>query len=169
MIESGFKEINNLSFTSLHRVDDCDLRAIGALYNNCLKLNQNFGDRYGVTTLNFDNVDSVDKWFPDIVCKVMNNVDYIANSTKFEIHKLVNGSIYCRVLNCDLSEFDTYGEMIDFLESEKFSTFVLYSIVNLKKVEHLRSKWVVISKLTSQDDEIRDKKIENIINGVNNN
>jgi hypothetical protein len=143
---------------SIIKVDNFHSSALGLLYDNCLRMCNETNSNVEMATL------SPNKWFGELVPYIITNVDYVSKSTNFMIKSYSRGELYCYSYSCGYRRFETWEDMIGFFEVNRFTVLVLFSVNKFVNLDTLVSEWVIKYSEIEIPEEIRNKKIDYIIN-----
>lgn len=138
---------------TIFKVDEKDFNAIKILYDNC-KLFSKAEERYDVELVTL----KVEKWFDKIIPIILENVQYVTKSPNFT-HYEYKDELYITNHTCELSDFKTIEDLIDFLKSEKFYEIVIFYIVCHIDLEKMEKNWILRFGRIENKEIKRDKKI----------
>ena len=109
-------------------------------------------------------------WFDDLVPTILDNVSFITKLPGFQTVSLNGKDLVSQNWTCDKSEFQSIDSLKDFLvEKGRLSVFILYSIIQYVDLKTLKPSWFIRYKEIIDPQTIRDKKIDYLTNGADNN
>ena len=138
-------------------VNKNELSALSILYNTCLKMGQ---DNINVSIASANP--SV--WFSDFIDVIIDYVSIITNQSTFQIISLENNRVISKGYAILTRKFTDDLSLRDFIrERGQFGNLVLHSIVKYIDTGNMTLHWVLKYKDISEVDEIRDNKINYVI------
>lgn len=151
--------------SNVFAVDDKDFNAVKALYDNCKRMANDNNNNVELATL------SVDKWFGDIIKPIFSSVDYVSTGPMALFYYLQpDGSLFSKSVSTDIKGFDSFEDMRQFITQDRFNEFLIFSICKMVNLDTLDQVWSLrYAEIESSPDEKRDKKIDFLINGIDNN
>ena len=102
----------------------------------------------GIINENNNNVEVAtydpEKWLPELIPYIIENVDYVTASPTFEMSTIENGKLYSTARRVSGGKtFNTIEEVKDFLKSKKYKIIALYYIINHVDLETLKKSYIV--------------------------
>ena len=158
-----WKEIKSDQIT-LYKVEWIDLSALFVLYDNCQRMGNENNNNVMLATV------TPEVWFDDLVPTILSNVSFVTKVPGFQIISLNGKDLVAQAYTCDKSEFQSLDSLKDFLvEKGRLSVFILYSIIQYVDLKTLKPSWFIRYKEIIDPQTIRDKKIDYLTNGADNN
>ena len=158
-----WKEIKSEQVT-LYKVEWIDLSALFVLYDNCQRMGNENNNNVMLATV------TPEFWFDDLVPTILDNVSFITKLPGFQTVSLNGKDLVSQNWTCDKSEFQSIDSLQDFLvEKGRLSVFILYSIIQYVDLKTLKPSWFIRYKEIIDPQTIRDKKIDYLTNGADNN
>jgi len=158
-----WKEIKSEQIT-LYKVECIDLSALFVLYDNCQRMGNENNNNVMLATV------TPEVWFDDLASTILDNVSFIAKFPSFQTFSLTNKDLMVQSYTCDKAEFETIESLKDFLiEKGRLSVFILYTVIQYVDLKTLKPSWIIRYKEIIDPQTIRDKKIDYLTNGTNNN
>lgn len=151
--------------SNVFAVDDKDFNAVKVLYDNCKRMANDNNNNVELATL------SVDKWFGDIIKPIFSSVDYVSTAPVAHFYYLESDGLFSsKSVETDIKGFDSFEDMKKFITQDRFNEFLIFSICKMVNLDTLEQVWSLrYAEIESSSDEKRDKKIDFLINGINNN
>lgn len=158
-----WKEIKSEQIT-LYKVDWIDLSALFVLYDNCQRMGNENNNNVMLATV------TPEVWFDDLVPTILSNVSFVTKVPGFQTVSFNGKDLVAQTYTCDKSEFQSLDSLKDFLvEKGRLSVFILYSIIQYVDLKTLKPSWFIRYKEIIDPQTIRDKKIDYLTNGTDNN
>ena len=157
------KEIKSELIT-LYKVEWIDLSALFILYENCQRMGNENNNNVMLATV------TPEVWFDDLVPTILDNVSFITKLPTFQTFSLSDKDLLVQNYSCDKAEFQSIESLKDFLiEKGRLSVFILYTIIQYVDLKTLKPSWTIRYKEIIDPQTIRDKKIDYLTNGIDNN
>jgi len=158
-----WKEIKSEQIT-LYKVEWIDLSALFILYENCQRMGNENNNNVMLATV------TPEVWFDDLVPTILDNVSFITKLPTFQTFSLSDKDLLVQNYSCDKAEFQSIESLKDFLiEKGRLSVFILYTIIQYVDLKTLKPSWTIRYKEIIDPQTIRDKKIDYLTNGIDNN
>lgn len=148
----------------LYKVDPVDVSALFVLYENCHRMGNENNNNVMMATVH------PEIWFDDISSTILSSVSYITKFTAFETKSLHDKDLILTNYVCDIKEFELIENLKKFLiEKGRLSILVVYSIIQCVDLKNLKTRWFIRYREIIDPQTIRDKKIDYLTNGTDNN
>ena len=148
----------------LYKVDSIDLSALFILHENCHRMGNENNNNVMLATV------TPGVWFDDLVPTILSNVSFITKVPGFQTISLNGEDLVFQSYTCDLDEFQSLELLKNFLiQKGRLSILVLYSVIQYVDLKTLKSSWFIRYKEIIDPQTIRDKKIDYLTNGTDNN
>lgn len=158
-----WKEIKSEQIT-LYKVDSIDLSALFILHENCHRMGNENNNNVMLATV------TPEVWFDDLVPTILNNVSFVTKFPSFQTISLNGKDLVTQTYACDAAEFQSLDSLKDFLvEKGRLSVLILYSVIQYVDLKTLKPSWFIRYKEIIDPQTIRDKKIDYLTNGTDNN
>ena len=158
-----WKEIKSDQIT-LYKVDSIDLSALFILYENCNRMGNESNNNVMIATV------TPEAWFDDLVPTILNNVSFVTKLTSFQTISINGKDFINSSYTCDKATFDSVDSLKEFLiQKGRLSVLIIYSIIQNVDLKSLNSFWLIRYKEIIDPQTIRDKKIDYLTNGTDNN
>jgi hypothetical protein len=158
-----WKEIKPENIT-LYKVDSIDISALFILYENSQRMGNERNNNVMMATV------TPEVWFDDLVPTILSSVSFISKHPNFQTISVSNKDLMAQTYACDKEEFDSLNSLKDFLnERGTLSVLVVYSVIQYVDLKTLKPSWFLRYKEIIDPQAIRDKKINYLTNGVDNN
>lgn len=158
-----WKEIKPENIT-LYKVDSIDISALFILYENSQRMGNESNNNVMMATV------TPEVWFDDLVPTILSSVSFITKLPNFQTISVSNKDLMAQTYSCDKEEFDSLNSLKDFLnERGTLSVLVVYSVIQYVDLKTLKPSWFLRYKEIIDPQAIRDKKINYLTNGVDNN
>ena len=158
-----WKEIKSEQITP-YKVEWIDLSALFILYENCQRMGNENNNNVMLATV------TPEVWFDDLVPTILDNVSFITKLPTFQTFSLSDKDLLVQNYSCDKAEFQSIESLKDFLiEKGRLSVFILYTIIQYVDLKTLKPSWTIRYKEIIDPQTIRDKKIDYLTNGIDNN
>jgi hypothetical protein len=158
-----WKEIKPENIT-LYKVDSIDISALFILYENSQRMGNESNNNVMMATV------TPEVWFDDLVPTILSSVSFITKLPNFQTISVSNKDLMAQTYACDKEEFDSLNSLKDFLnERGTLSVLVVYSVIQYVDLKTLKPSWFLRYKEIIDPQAIRDKKINYLTNGVDNN
>ena len=163
MIMNKWKEIKSDQI-SLYKVDSTDVSSLFILYENCHRMGNENNNNVMLATV------TPEVWFDDLVPTILDNVSFITKFQGFQAISLNGKDFLNSSYICDKATFDSIESLKDFLiQKGQLSVLILYCIIQNVDLKSLNSFWSIRYKEIIDTQKIRDKKIDYLTNGTDNN
>jgi hypothetical protein len=157
-----WKEIKSEQIT-LYKIDSIDLSALFILHENCHRMGNENNNNVMLATV------TPEVWFDDLVPTIL-NVSFVTKFPSFQTISLNGKDLVTQTYACDAAEFQSLDSLKDFLvEKGRLSVLILYSVIQYVDLKTLKPSWFIRYKEIIDPQTIRDKKIEYLTNGTDNN
>jgi len=147
---------------SVYPVSEYNLEGIKILYNNSMRM--------GHDNINIE-VASINPslWMGDILDKHWTKIAYVCALPFFSIMKVDGDNIVEKQYTSTTDRFNTDKELDTFFDQGTWKRFVLFSIVKYADLSTMRTHYMVRYADITEKFEYRDNKINDILDGANNN
>jgi hypothetical protein len=143
---------------SIHINDDVDFWSFKVLYDNCLSMGN---ENKNVTYATFHP----SLWFSDIFDNLKNVTKLVTELPSFQLFKIENNTVLVTNYKVDTCRFTSDEEFKKFLTQDcKYKSLAFYSIVKYLDLRTLSITWTVRYCDVTDIQDIRDKKIDEVIN-----
>jgi hypothetical protein len=106
----------------------------------------------------------------NVLSSEINNVSFVTKFPSFQTISLNGKDLVTQTYACDAAEFQSLDSLKDFLvEKGRLSVLILYSVIQYVDLKTLKPSWFIRYKEIIDPQTIRDKKIEYLTNGTDNN
>lgn len=158
-----WKEIKSEQIV-LYKLDSIDLSALFILYENCHRIGNENNNNVMLATV------TPEAWFDDLVTTIISNVSFVTKFPSFQTISLNGKDLVSQSYNCDKAEFQSLELLKAFLiEKGRLSVLILYSVIQYVDLKTLKPSWFIRYKEIIDTQTIRDKKIDYLTNGTDNN
>jgi len=158
-----WKEIKSDQIT-LYKVDPIDLSTLFILYENCNRMGNESNNNVMIATV------TPEAWFDDLVPTILNNVSFVTKLPSFQTISINGKDFIYSSYTCDKATFDSIDSLKEFLiQKGRLSVLIIYSIVQNVDLKSLNSFWLIRYKEIIDPQTIREKKIDYLTNGTDNN
>lgn len=158
-----WKEIKSEQIV-LYKLDSIDLSALFILYENCHRMGNENNNNVMLATV------TPEAWFDDLVPTIISNVSFVTKLPSFQTISLNSKDLVSQSYNCDKAEFQSLELLKAFLiEKGRLSVLILYSVIQYVDLKTLKPSWFIRYKEIIDTQTIRDKKIDYLTNGTDNN
>lgn len=148
----------------LYKVDNIDCSALFVLFENCHRMGNESNNNVMMATV------TPEVWFDDLVPTILSNVSFVTKLPSFQTISTEGKDLISAAYTVDSSEFSSINSLKDFLhEKGQLSILVLYTIIQYVDLKTLKPSWVIRYKEIIDPQTIRDKKIDYLTNGIDNN
>lgn len=154
--QGGIKITEDPKTITIYPINDVNLEGIKILLDNCKQFN---------TQNNNVRVATVDPtlWIGEFLDKHYQKISFVSQSISFEIHQVINGMIVNKSYRHDYLDFNSEIELDEYMESIKWKTVVVHSILKEVNLDKLTTKFKLrICEIGGKGEE-RDKKIKEIL------
>lgn len=142
----------------IHINDNVDFWSFKVLYDNCLRMGD---ENKNVTYATFHP----SLWFSDIFDDLKNATKLVTELPTFQLFKIENNTVIVTNYKVDTLRFSSDDELKKFLTQDcKYKSLALFSIVKYLDMKSLSITWSVRCCDVTTIQDIRDKKIDEIIN-----
>lgn len=154
--QPGVKITDDPRTITVYPLGDLNLEGVKVLLDNCKRHN---------TENNNVRVATVDPtlWIGKFLDKHYQKLSFVSISISFEIHQVINGSIFCKSYKHDYLNFNSELELDNYMESMKWKTIVIHSITKEINLDNLNTKFTVRICEIGDSTEERDKKIKEVL------
>jgi len=143
---------------SIHINDNVDFWSFKVLYDNCLRMGN---ENKNVTYATFHP----SLWFSDIFDDLKNATKLVTELPSFQLFKIENNMVIVTNYKVDAFRFASDEEFKKFLtQDSKYKSLAFFSIVKYLDLKTLAITWTVRCCDVTTIKDIRDKKIDEIIN-----
>jgi hypothetical protein len=147
----------------IYPISKNNLSPILVLIKNCMLQGNDTGTNVEIVSVN----PSI--WLGEFLDKHIDNISYVCASPVFNILKYDEVDIYSKSYRCDRIVFYDDNSADDFFNSNKWKSLVIYSIVKNVDLKNMKSWYTLRYADITETYEIRDNKINEILDGTNNN
>ena len=141
---------------TVYPISDSNLEGLKILLNNC-KLSSS--DNQNVRTATVDPT----LWIGKFLDKHYQKLSFVSTMISFEIHQIVNETLYSKSYKVDYVYFNSEKELDDYMESIKWKTIVIHSVTKQIDLDKLTTKFTLkICQIGGKGEE-RDKKINEVL------
>lgn len=150
--------------TTLVKVDYIDSSALAVLFENSLRMGNESNNNVMVATV------TPEVWMSDLAETILNNVSYVTKFPNFQTISYTNGDLFATSYQVDSATFNTIDELKSFIRQKgSMSVLVIYTILQHIDLRTLTPSWFIRYKEIIDPQTIRDKKIDYLTNGIDNN
>jgi hypothetical protein len=138
-----------------------DISKLKILYDNCLQYKENNLDSNEVVIVH------PDIWFVDYF-DLLSNFRAITKQPRFSLLRYEFGKFYSKIYDLLIKEFSSDNEFREFLtDLLKYRSIAVYLIAKKVDLKNLKVSWIIRYIDITGEMEIRNKKIDEIINSRN--
>lgn len=148
---------NGPNSISLYPISEFNLEGVKILFNNC----KNVGtDNSNVRIATVDPA----LWLGDFLDKYWKKISYVSSAIKFTVYQIEGNSIVNKEFSIITKEFKSEEELDDIFKDGQYKSLVLFSVMKIVNLIDLTYLYRVRYSDITQKYEIRDKKINDLIN-----
>ena len=144
---------------SVYVNDDIDFTALKVLYDNCLRVGSSDNLNITVATVH------PSLWFGELFEYIQKSVKLVPKGPAFQLMKIENNQLFSYNKLVETMEFHSDEELKKFFEEDcRYKSLALFSICKYLDMRNLSISWRIrcVNVVTKQ--EVRDKKLDSIIN-----
>ena len=144
---------------SVYVNDDLDFTALKVLYDNCLRVGSSDNLNITVATVH------PSLWFGELFEYIQKSVKLVPKGPAFQLMKIENNQLISNNYLVETLEFNSDEDLKKFFEEDcKYKSLAMFSICKYLDMTNLSISWRIrcVDVLTKQ--EVRDKKLDSIIN-----
>jgi hypothetical protein len=151
--------------STLIKVDYIDSSALAVLFENSLRMGNESNNNVMVATV------TPEVWMSDIAETILNSVSYVTKFPNFQTISYANGELFATNYQAlDSATFNTIEELKKFIRDKgQMSLLVVYTILQYVDLKTLTTSWLIRYREIIDPQTIRDKKIDYLTNGTDNN
>jgi hypothetical protein len=142
---------------SIYPISELNIEGIEILIDNCMRM--------GSGQLNNVQVASIDPslWLGSFIDKHFNKLKFVTLSPTFTVTKLEGSSIISKSYTCNTISFNTEKDIDEFLNKNKWKTFVIFSIVKIADLSTMKTSYNLKYCDITEKNEERDNKINDVL------
>ena len=144
---------------SVYVNDDIDFTALKILYDNCLRVGSSDNLNITVATVH------PSLWFGELFEYIQKSVKLVPKIPTFQLMKIEDNQLVAYNYSVETLEFNSDEDLKKFFEEDcKYKSLAMFSICKYLDMTNLSISWRIrcVNVLTKQ--EVRDKKLDSIIN-----
>jgi hypothetical protein len=144
---------------SVYVNDDIDFTALKLLYDNCLRVGSSDNSNITVATVH------PSLWFGDLFEYIQKSVKVVPKGPSFQLIKIENNQLVYYNKNVETKNFYSDIELKKFFEEDCiYKSLALFSICKYLDMTNLSTTWTIRCVDILTKEEMRDKKLDSIIN-----
>ena len=144
---------------SVYVNDDIDFTALKILYDNCLRVGSSDNLNITVATVH------PSLWFGELFEYIQKSVKLVPKGPAFQLMKIENNQLFSYNKLVETMEFHSDEELKKFFEEDcRYKSLALFSICKYLDMTNLSITWRIRCVDILTKEEMRDKKLDSIIN-----
>ena len=144
---------------SVYVNDDIDFTALKVLYDNCLRVGSSDNLNITVATVH------PSLWFGELFEYIQKSVKLVPKGPAFQLMKIENNQLFSYNKLVETMEFHSDEELKKFFEEDcRYKSLALFSICKYLDMTNLSITWRIRCVDILTKEEMRDKKLDSIIN-----
>jgi len=144
---------------SVYVNDDIDFTALKVLYDNCIRIGSSDNSNITVATVH------PSLWFGDLFEYIQKSVKIVPKGPAFQLMKIENNQLVSYNKNVETKNFYSDIELKKFFEEDcKYKSLALFSICKYLDMTNLSTTWTIRCVDITTKQEVRDRKLDSIIN-----
>ena len=144
---------------SVYVNDDIDFTALKVLYDNCLRVGSSDNLNITVATVH------PSLWFGELFEYIQKSVKLVPKGPAFQLMKIENNQLFSYNKLVETMEFHSDEELKKFFEEDcRYKSLALFSICKYLDMTNLSISWRIRCVNVLTKEEVRDKKLDSIIN-----
>ena len=144
---------------SVYVNDDIDFTALKILYDNCLRVGTSDNSNITVATVH------PSLWFGELFEYIQKSVKLVTKVPVFQLVKIEENQLVAYNKCVETIEFHSDIELKEFFEEEcKYKSLAIFSICKYLDMINLSTTWRIRCVNVLTKEEIRDRKLDSIIN-----
>ena len=144
---------------SVYVNDDIDFTALKILYDNCIRVGSSDNSNIVVATVH------PSLWFGELFEYIQKSVKVVPKGPVFQLMKIENNQLVTYNHAVETCEFYSNIELKKFFEEEcKYKSLALFSICKYLDMTNLSTTWRIRCVNVLTKEEVRDRKLDSIIN-----
>lgn len=151
------------TIVSIYPVSSINLEGIKILIDNCMRVGTSDNENVEIATV------SPSLWLGAFLDKHFDKIKFVTPMPSFTLTKVVGNEIIEKNYRCDSVSFNTEKEIDEFFTNGSWKTFVLFSITKIVDLRTMTTSYNLRYSDITEKFEERDNKLNNILDGTNNN
>ena len=144
---------------SVYVNDDIDFTALKVLYDNCIRIGSSDNSNITVATVH------PSLWFGELFEYIQKSVKLVPKGPAFQLMKIENNQLVSYNKTVETKNFYSDIELKKFFEEDcKYKSVALFSICKYLDMTNLSISWRIRCVDILTKEEMRDKKLDSIIN-----
>ena len=144
---------------SVYVNDDIDFTSLKILYDNCLRVGSSDNLNITVATVH------PSLWFGELFEYIQKSVKLVPKVPAFQLMKIENNQLFSYNKLVETMEFHSDEELKKFFEEDcKYKSLAMFSICKYLDMTNLSISWRIRCVDILTKEEMRDKKLDSIIN-----
>ena len=144
---------------SVYVNDDIDFTALKILYDNCIRVGSSDNSNIVIATVH------PSLWFGELFEYIQKSVKVVPKGPVFQLMKIENNQLVAYNHAVETMEFYSDIELKKFFEEEcKYKSLALFSICKYLDMTNLSTTWRIRCVNVLTKEEVRDRKLDSIIN-----
>jgi hypothetical protein len=146
------------SETIVYFNDSLDVSCLKLLYDNCVRMGSESNTNVTIATAH------PDLWFGEYFDFFRTKIKMVVKSPVFHLTKVEGNQLVSTNYSCEIIEFESDEELKKFFEDmTEYGSIAIFSLVKYVDIKSFNISWRLRYKDISTKEEIRDKKISNIL------
>lgn len=134
-----------------------DITFLKVLYENCIRMGGDSNLNVQVATVH------PEIWFPDLMDLFLSRIKIVSKTPIFQLIRIEGEHLTQRNYNCESIEFESEDDFKEFLESKKYKSLAVFSIVKLLFIRDMTTKWRIRCIDVSTIQEVRDSILDELL------
>ena len=144
---------------SVYVNDDIDFTSLKILYDNCLRVGTSDNSNITVATVH------PSLWFGELFEYIQKSVKLVPKGPTFQLMKIEDNQLISNTYSVGTLEFKSDEELKKFFEEDcKYKSLAMFSICKYLDMTNLSISWRIRCVNVLTKEEVRDKKLDSIIN-----
>jgi hypothetical protein len=144
---------------SVYVNDDIDFTALKILYDNCLRVGSSDNLNITIATVH------PSLWFGELFEYIQKSVKLVPKGPMFQLMKIEDNQLISNTYSVGTLEFKSDEELKKFFEEDcKYKSLAMFSICKYLDMTNLSISWRIRCVNVLTKEEVRDKKLDSIIN-----
>lgn len=153
----SFLDNGNSVQIQLYPITEYNLDGIKMIYDNSMRMGSSNNSNVFLATIN------PSAWLPELLQKYYNKISYASSGPVFNTSKLIGDSVHEKNYTTISKTIESDEDLDLFFSDGKWRRFVIFSIVKYADLNKMITYYVIRYADITEDFEVRDKKISDII------